>query len=63
MATEALKRAIKKYDAANTVQVHLKLNKKTDSDIITLLRSKKNVTGYVKRLIREDMNRETRPDS
>ena len=33
MATEALKRAVKKYDSANTTQFHLKLNNKTDADI------------------------------
>lgn len=37
MATEAQLRAQKKYDAANTVQVHLKLNKATDADILAWL--------------------------
>ena len=57
MATEALKRAIKKYDAANTKQIHLKLNIKTDADIIKCLDGMKNVQGYIKSLIREDMGR------
>ena len=55
MATEALKRAIRKYDAANTVQIHLKFNTKTDADILEHLQKTDNVQGYIKRLIREDM--------
>ena len=51
MATEALKRAVKKYDAANTKQVHLKLNTKTDADIIRRLEGMDNVQGYIKSLI------------
>lgn len=57
MATEALKRAVKKYDAANTKQVHLKLNIKTDADIIRRLEGMDNVQGYIKSLIRADMGR------
>ena len=55
--TEAQKRAVKKYDAANTKQVHLKLNKVTDADILAHLERMENVQGYIKRLIREDMER------
>lgn len=57
MATEALKRAVKKYDAANTKQVHLKFNIKTDADIIRCLEGMDNVQGYIKSLIRADMGR------
>ena len=59
MATEAVKRAVKKYDAVNTVQVHLKLNRKTDAEIISHLERTENVQGYIKRLIREDMERDS----
>jgi len=52
-----LKRAVKKYDAANTKQVHLKLNIKTDADIIRRLEGMDNVQGYIKSLIRADMGR------
>lgn len=55
--TEAKRRAIKKYDAANTRQIHLKLNTNTDADILEHLDGLDNVQGYIKRLIREDMNR------
>ena len=57
MATEALKKAVRKYDAANTTQVHLKLNNKTDAEIIDHLNGKANVQGYIKKLIREDMKK------
>jgi len=42
-----------KYDAANTVQIRLKLNRKTDADIIALLDSTENKQGLIKQLLRE----------
>ena len=57
MATEAIRRAVRKYDAANTKQVHLKLNRKTDVEIIEHLDKQKNVQGYIKDLIRQDMRK------
>ena len=57
MATEAQRRATKKYDQANTKQIHLKLNTKTDADIISFLEQNSNVQGLIKQLIREYMNR------
>lgn len=57
MATEAIRRAVRKYDAANTKQVHLKLNRKTDAEIIEHLDKQKNVQGYIKELIRQDMRK------
>ena len=55
-ASEAQKRASIKYDKANTVQKLLKLNKKTDADILDWI-SGKNFQGYVKALIRDDMKK------
>lgn len=55
MPSEAKKRAIKKYDAANTKQYHLKLNLKTDADIIAHLEKQESIQGYIKKLIRADM--------
>ena len=46
--------AQERYDKENTVSVRLKLNKKTDADIISKLESVDNKQGYIKRLIRED---------
>ena len=47
----------KKYDTANTTKVSLKLNKKTDADIIEYLDSVENKQGTIKRLIREEISR------
>ena len=55
MATDAIRRAVKKYDAANTVQFHLKLNVNTDADIIEKLKAVPNVQGYLKELIKADI--------
>ena len=52
MTSEAQKRAVAKYDAKNTVQVHIKLNKTTDADIIRILDSCGNKQGFIKDLIR-----------
>lgn len=57
MASEAQKRAVAKYDAANTVQVKLKFNRVTDADILERLDEVGNRQGYIKRLIREDLER------
>ena len=53
-ASKAQLRAQAKYDKDNTVQVKLKLNKKTDSDILEILNSVSNKQGYIKELIRID---------
>lgn len=45
------------YEKNNTVGVYLKLNKKTDADIIKLLTDIKNKQGYIKALIRDDIAR------
>lgn len=55
MVTEAQIRAQKKYDAANTKQIHLKLNLTTDADILQKLDAEKNTQGYIKSLIRQDI--------
>lgn len=44
-----------KYDAENTTGVYLKLNLKTDSDILEKLSSVPNRQGYIKQLIRQDI--------
>ena len=53
---EAHALAVRKYDAKNTKQYHLKLNLGTDADIIAKLESVDSMQGYIKRLIREDIN-------
>ena len=52
-----------RYDSYNTVQVKLKLNVKTDADILAWVRGHKysrdtSVQGAIKALIREDIARD-----
>lgn len=58
MVSKAQLRAQAKYDKDNTVQIKLKLNKKTDDDIITRLAAADNIQGYIKELIRLDILRD-----
>ena len=46
-----------KFDAENTVQVKLKLNKNTDADIIEYLESTGNKQGTIKELIRTEIEK------
>lgn len=57
MATKAQIKAQAKYDAANTKQVHLKLNRNTDWDVIDKLNSVPSKQGYIKKLIRADLEK------
>lgn len=57
MATEAQIKAQKRYDAKNTRQLHLKLNRRTDWDVLEKLDSVPSKQGYIKELIRADLNR------
>ena len=47
----------KKYDENNTTRVQLKLNNKTDADIIAYLETVDNKQGTIKRLLREEISR------
>ena len=44
-----------RYDRANTKRISLKLNAKTDQDVLEHLAQQANVQGYIKRLIRADI--------
>ena len=46
------------YDKKNTKGFYIKLNKKTDSDIIEALATCNNKQGYIKALIRRDLKAE-----
>lgn len=50
-------KASEKYDKENTVQIKMKLNKKTDADIIEFLDGLPNKQGLIKHLIREEIKR------
>lgn len=47
------KAAQERYDRENTVFVGLKLNKKTDADIVALLEKSDNKQGTIKKILKE----------
>ena len=53
--SDAQIKAVAKYDAENTKSFLLKLNRKTDADIIAFLEQQPNKLAYLKKLIRDDM--------
>lgn len=60
MTTEAQKRAQKKYDDANRDKfkfIQLRLNRETDADVIEKLASVSSMQGYIKDLIRKDLEK------
>ena len=56
-ARRALNQARDRYDRENTKQIKFKFNLKTDADILSKLQAEPNTQGYIKRLIREDIER------
>jgi len=44
-----------KFDRENTRQLRVKLNKKTDADILLHIDKQSNIQGYIKQLIRADI--------
>lgn len=57
MATEAQIKSQRKYDAENTRQVNLKLNRRNDEDVLEKLDSVPSKQGYIKELIRADLRK------
>ena len=57
MTTEAAKAAKARYDAKTAKYYSLKLNTNTDSGLIQWLEQQPSVQGYIKELIRQDMQR------
>lgn len=57
MTTEAQKRASAKYHKSALRVINLRLNRHTEPDIIEHLENQSNISGYIKRLIIEDMKR------
>lgn len=55
MATEAQKKAVRKYNAVNVKAFTFKLNKKTDKDILEHMNEISNKQGYLKSLVRADI--------
>lgn len=50
--TEAQRRASAKYDKSNVKYYGLKLNIKTDADLINLLDRQENIQGFIKDKLR-----------
>lgn len=48
------------YDKANTKGLYLKLNIRTDEDILSKLDKVDSKQGYIKELIRKDIKKEAR---
>lgn len=61
MTSEAQKAADARYKAANTKQIKFVLNKNTEPDLIAHLESIDNVQGYIKSLIRADIQTRRAP--
>ena len=55
--------ATAEYDKMNCTRINLKLNNKTDADIIRKLNRVENTQGYIKSLIRENMKEEKKMTS
>lgn len=49
-----------RYDIKNTTRIGLKLNNKTDADILEMLASVDSMQGYIKELIRADIEKKQR---
>lgn len=52
-----------RYNKTKTTTVLIRLNKSTDADIIELLERTENKTGYIKSLIRADIERGTKNEA
>jgi hypothetical protein len=50
--------ATAKYDQENTVRINLKLNRNTDAEIIEKLRAVPSMQGYIRKLIKNDIEGE-----
>lgn len=55
MSSEAQRRASAKYDKANKMTLTIKLNKRTEGDLIAFLDTLENKQGFIKALIRGAM--------
>ena len=55
ISSDSQVRAQAAYDKKNTVRLSLKLNVRTDEDIIQWIRKQKSMQGTIKRLIREEI--------
>lgn len=61
-STKAHIKAVIKYKKSKTKQFNLSLNTSTDRDIIEKLESVPSKQGYIKNLIREDIEKESQEE-
>lgn len=52
----------RKYEKQFQRSIRLKVNSKTESDLLEWLLRQKNMQGYIKKLIRKDMERGENPE-
>lgn len=50
------------YEKENLRQIRLKINRKTEPELLEWIEKQDNIQGYIKQLIREDMEREKEKD-
>ena len=53
--SNAVKKAVRKYDKENIIGLYIKLHKTKDKDILDKLATVKSKQGYIKQCIREDI--------
>ena len=46
---------LNQYEKENIRQIRLKINRKTEPELLEWVEKKENIQGYIKRLIRKDM--------
>ena len=46
---------MKNYEKENLRQIRLKINRKTEPELLEWIEQQANIQGYIKRLIRDDM--------
>lgn len=49
---------LNQYEKENIRQIRLKINRKTEPELIEWIEQQDNIQGYIKQLIREDMKRQ-----
>jgi len=49
---------LNQYEKENIRQIRLKINRKTEPELLEWIEEQENIQGYIKRLIREDMEKE-----
>ena len=46
------------YEKTNLRQIKLNINRKTEPELLKWIEKRENIQGYIKRLIREDMEKD-----